>query len=88
MKTRKFEEHNTDFSYTAWFGKSTIPYMQRLLILSYILCFTISQSVIRGDNSQGTLNIYFKKVTGLQRNVHEAPNKYLKFERIFPMHIF
>ena len=31
MKTRKFEEHNTDFSYTAWFGKSTIPYMQRLL---------------------------------------------------------
>ena len=31
MKTRKFEEHNTDFNNTARFGKSTIPYMQRLL---------------------------------------------------------
>ena len=31
MKTRKFEEYNTDFSNTARLDKSTIPYMQRLL---------------------------------------------------------
>ena len=31
METRKFEKHHTDFSNTARYGRSTIPYMQTLL---------------------------------------------------------